>query len=156
MFGRSVEWQAVQAYQTEHRGHLEETAPGSWRVRLAEEFDSFPSDANRSPEVGLHQRAGLRVRRALQLPQLPVSGIVEDDVDATERAFGSSEGLSDGLRLGNVRRDYEDAIGAVLVDEVVEHMYPARCCDDLLVFLQCNPAHRIAEAGGCASDCDNA
>ena len=51
---------------------------------------------------------------------MPEARVVEDDVDAPERALRFSEGGSNLFGLGNIEREDEEAVLGVLLSEVVQ------------------------------------
>lgn len=126
--------------------------PSPGGVGLAKELDSFAGDGNRAPEVGLKERARIGVLDALCFAQVRVSGVVEDDIDVAERILSLSEGVGDLLGMGDVRSDSKDAVGGVLVHEVVEQVCATGYGDDYLAVLENSVAQSAAKAGRCAGN----
>ncbi len=73
----------------------------------------------RAEHVGLELRADLRLGDLLDHAEVPVAGVVDDDVQPPEALVGTLDGGEIGVAVGDVERDRQDRV-AVLGDQVVE------------------------------------
>ena len=87
-------------------------------VLVAEEPDGLLGHVHGTPEIHLEYVPCDVIRSRLRFPEGGETGIVEDDVDASELGLGGGEGVDDLLRLGDVQLDSQQAVGGILGGEV--------------------------------------
>lgn len=151
MLRRDVENDHGYAREAGRAAVLEEQ-PTLRRVLLAEEAHRALRDVRRAPEVDLEQRTRDVVRERLVLAHGDVPGVVENDVDASERRFRLHERGVDVRRLCHVELDDAEAVRRVLLGEVVERGGLAEGRDDFVAALESLDDGLAAEARRRAGD----
>ena len=112
---------------------------------LAQERERGLRDPQRAEQVGLDLVACLLLADLLDHAELPVTGVVHDDVQAPEVLVGAADGLEHRVAVGDVERERQQRV-AVLGREVVERVRVARRRRDPVAALQRGDRPLAAEA----------
>lgn len=108
--GRAVEGDHRHPYEPPVRRHLKEPSPVPGWVCVTEALDCLARDAYRAPEVRIEHRTRLRVPRRFELAAVAEARVVQDDVDAPERARGRSKGGGHLVWVRDIQGQDEEAI----------------------------------------------
>src|SRR3954463_3496156 len=102
---------------------------------LAQVRQGSLGDPERTEQVGLDLAPRLVLRELLDHPEVPVTGVVDDDVESAEVVVCLRHGREVGVTIGDVERDRQQA-GAVLLHQVVETGDVAGGRSDLVAALE--------------------
>ena len=92
---------------------------------LAQDRHNRLRDVHDTVEVGVDLRPERVDRRVLERAQVAVPGVVDDDIDATERLLGLSDHARSRVVVGHVEPQGKHRV-AVLVDEVLQPLRVTR------------------------------
>jgi hypothetical protein len=92
---------------------------------LAQNRHNRLQDVHTTVEVGVELRPERVDRRVLERGQVAVAGVVDDDIDATERLLGLSDHASRRVVVGRVEPEEKRRV-AVLVEEVPQPLRVTR------------------------------